>query len=742
MRAPLLKLSLPLAAPFRPVEMRHALRMPRDRSKGIRSFFEPKSVAVAGVSTDLDKLGSIIFANLLANANRGLLKASVYALNPTHDRIADQPCYPKIGALPETPELLIVAVPLAITLDLVKEAADAGVKAVIMITSGYAEVGRGAQEKEIGRIAASRGMRILGPNTIGVVDTRSGVDSLFLRSTKSLPGGGEIISMLKPLEGKVTIITQSGHLGQIISEKLAANGIGIRALVGTGNQLDVSVEEVIQYFADDEHTAVIAVYVEGLRDGRNFMRAAAYAARRKPLVVFKVGKTSVGARAALTHTASLVGDYDAYRAAFRQSGVIEATSLQELEDYCISLSMLAPTSGRRLAIVTNAGGVGAIAADEAERSGLKVEPMGEDAERRFRSGFKGTGFISNAGLKNPIDLTASASTDEFVRATEAVLALPTYDLALVIPTHQTPAIGSDIASKLADAASRAKKSVCMCVIGEADLAVKIQREFMVRGIPCFPTPERAVRALAVVPAYQRLAQNARAPTRVIPRRPMILSRSSGSLPQPQVSKLLRSYGIGEAKSVVVHSSRDLWKLKDFAFPVACKLLSKWLVHKTDVGGIVLNIHNVDQVESTLTRLKKLAGTKMLPFGGMLVQEMVKDGREIILGGNRDPTFGPVLVLGLGGIYTELLRDYSLAIAPLTPDEVKRMIAGSNLGKVLDGYRSGPEVNVERFAKVVSCFSKIMLDNPRIVQMEVNPLMVTKDKILSVDSRVILESAAR
>jgi len=715
--------------------------MPRDRSKGIRSFFEPKSVAVAGVSNDPDKLASIIFSNLLVNVRKGLLKASVYALNPAHDRIGDQPCYPKIEALPETPELLIVAIPLALTLELVKEAADAGVKAVVMITSGYAEVGKEDEEKEIGRIAAKRGMRILGPNTIGLLDTRSGVDSLFLRSTKALPGGGEVISLLEPLEGNVTIIAQSGHLGEIISEKLAANGIGIRALVGTGNQLDVSVEDVIQYFADDEHTAVMAVYIEGLRDGRSFMRAAAYAAKRKPLVVFKVGKTSVGARAALTHTASLVGDYDVYRAAFRQSGVVEATSLQELEDYSISLSMVAPSAGRRLAIVTNAGGVGAIAADEAERSGLKVEPLGPDDERNFRLEFKGAGFISNAGLKNPIDLTASVSTDEFVRATEAVLNLPAYDLALIIPTHQAPAISYDIASMLGEVVSKAKKPVCMCVIGEADLAAKIQQEFMAKGIPSFPTPERAVRALAAVPAYKSLADNARAPAKVRPRRPLVSGSSSGSLSQPQVSKLLRSYGIGEARSVVVRSSRDMKKLESFAFPAACKLLSKELVHKLDVGGVVLDVKNVDQVESALTRLKKLAGTKKLAFDGVLVQEMVNEGIEVILGGNRDPTFGPVLILGLGGTYTELIRDYSLAIAPVSPDEVKGMIAKSTLGKVLGGYRGGPRVNIERFVHVVSRFSRIMLDNPRIEQMEVNPLMLTRDRILSVDARVILESAS-
>ena len=499
---------------------------------------------------------------------------------------------------------------------------------------------------------------------------------------------------------------------------------------------------MIQYFADDEHTGVIAVYIEGLHEGRNFMRSAAYAAKRKPLVVFKVGKTSVGARAALTHTASLVGDYDVYRAAFRQSGVLEASSLQELEDYCISLSMLAPAAGRRLGIMTNAGGVGAIAADEAERSGLKVDPMGDDAERRFRSEFKGSGFISNAGLKNPIDLTASASTDEFVRATEAVLALPNYDLALVIPTHQTPAIGSDIASKLGDVVSKARKPVCMCVIGDAEFAFKIQREFMARGIPTFPTPERAVRALAAVPAYQSLAKSARAPTNVRPRRPLTSSRSPGALAQPRVGRLMQSYGIDEAKSVVVHSSRDLKKLKNLVFPVACKLLSKKLVHKTDVGGVILDVKNAGQVELALTHLKKLAGTRKLAFDGMLVQEMVKDGIEIIIGGKRDSTFGPVVMLGLGGIYTELIHDYSLAIAPVKPEEAAEMITQNKLGRVLDGYRGGQKMNVGRLARVVSRFSRIMLDNPRIREIEVNPLMVSKDRILSVDARVILAAAKK
>ena len=704
--------------------------------RGIRSFFEPKNIAVAGVSTDPDKLGSIIFANLTANRKKGLLKASVYALNPAHSRIGDQPCYPSIGSLPETPELLIVAVPESLTPVLVRTAAEAGVKAAIIVTSGYAEAGRGDAEKEIGRLAARRGMRILGPNTIGLLDAWSGVDSLFLRPTKKLPDGSQIVSLLNPLQGGVTIVTQSGHLGEVISEELAANGVGIRALVGTGNQADVSVEDMIQYFADDPHTKVMAVYLEGVRDGRRFLQVAAYATKKKPLIVFKVGKTVMGARASLTHTASLVGDYDVYRAAFRQAGVIEAESLQELVDHSISLSMLPRTTGKRLAIVTNAGGVSVVAADEAGKAGLQVEPLGTEAERRLRSEFRGAGFISNAALGNPIDLTASVTTDQFVKVTESVLALREHDLVLVMPTHQAPAIDYDIASRLGEVVSRAGKPVSMCVIGDSELAHRIHMEFMARGIPSFPTPERAVRALAVVGAYARLKE-ATEPQVLRKKAPHRFGRRSGPLPPQDVSRLLRSHGIGEPKSVVVRSPKDLGRLKRIGFPVACKLLSEELLHKTDVGGVAVDVADVAEAESVLARFRKLAGKKGIRFDGMLVQEMVKNGVELILGGIRDPTFGPVVVFGLGGTYTELIREYSLAVAPVTPRESRAMLTQGKLGRVLDGYRGGPKVKMSRLSQVVSDFSRIMVENPSIEQMEVNPLMATEDEILAVDARVIL-----
>ena len=713
--------------------------LPSQRLRGMESFFEPKSIAVAGVSADPNKMGSIIFANLVSNRNKGLLKANVYALNPAHDHIGDEPCYHEIGALPETPELLIVAVPESLTQQLMRTAARAGVKAAVMVTSGYAETGRGDVEKTIGKDAADHGMRILGPNTIGLLDTLSGVDSLFLRPTKRLPDGSEVVSLLSPLQGGVAIVTQSGHLGETISAELAANGVGIRALVGTGNQLDVSVEDVMQYFADDPHTSVMAVYIEGVRDGRRFMQVAQYASRRKPVIVFKVGKTDVGARAALTHTASLVGNYDIYRAAFCHVGAIEAQSIQELVDYSIAFSMLPKAPGNRVAIVTNAGGVGAIAADEAQRLGLRVDQLGDSAKRRLLSEFQGRSFVSNASFGNPIDLTASATTDDFVKAAKTVLTLPEFDLAFLMPTHQAPAIDFDVGQRLGGVVSGSKKPVVVSIIGKDELAGRIHSEFMAMGVPSFPTPERAVRALAAVAAYAKLREGARGPPRYRGSVRRRLKAKGGSLAAREVSALLRSYRIGEPRSVVVSSTDEFRRLAKLRYPVACKLLSEKLLHKSDAGGVALNVGGVGGAKAAYNRFRDASKKKGAPFRGMLVQEMVGKSVELILGGTRDPIFGPVVIYGLGGIYTEVLRDYILQVAPVGPEEVKESFRQGKLGRILAGYRGGPKADEDALAGVISRFSKIMAEHPQIEQMEVNPLMVNRDGVFAVDARVILES---
>lgn len=708
----------------------------------MKSFFEPKSIAVAGVSSDPDKLGSIIFSNLRRNVDQGILGASVYALNPAHDHIGDLPCYPTVGALPEVPELLIVAVPVSLTLQLVKDAAVAGVKAAILVTSGYAEAGRRDLERQVREAAVSHGMRVLGPNTIGLLDTRSGVDSLFLKSTKKLPDGTEITSLREPLKGGVAVLTQSGHLGEIMAEELAANGVGIRALVGTGNQLDVSIADVLGYFADDESTKVMVVYLEGLSDGRRFMQIAASAARKKPIVVFKVGKTQVGARAALTHTASLVGDYRVYEAAFRQCGLIEARTLHELVDYCVSLSMLPHRVGKRLVVITNAGGVGAIAADEAQSAGLDVRPLEKGAIRRIRSEFRESGFISNAALGNPIDLTASVSTNEFVRVTEFALGLPYIDLALLLATHQAPFIDYDVSTRLSEVVSKAGKPASACVMGESELASRTQADFLKRGIPSFPTPERAVRALAAASSYEATRSRARPPVEISKTdRLRGLANRRGPLPHQESSKLMRAYRIPQPKSVIVRSRQDIRAAGAIGFPVACKLLSEQLIHKFEAGGVVLNVTDRHQLENVLSRFKELASARRIRFDGMLVQEMVRGGIEFLLGGTRDPTFGPIILFGVGGTYTELIRDYAVAVAPIGTGEARELVKATKLSPALEGYRGVPAADIDRLCDVMARFSRIMAENPSIEQMEVNPLIVSGEKIDAVDARIIMAPPA-
>jgi acyl-CoA synthetase (NDP forming) len=319
-----------------------------------------------------------------------------------------------------------------------------------------------------------------------------------------------------------------------------------------------------------------------------------------------------------------------------------------------------------------------------------------------------------------------------------VAAQPEYDLLLLLPTHHAPGMEHDIADRLSEVIKQSGKAVACCVIGNSDFANRIHTEFMSKGIPSFPTPERAVRALAVVPEYAVVKKAARE-TGTSPGRQRRFARKTGPLRQDEVSMLLHAYGIEEPKSVVVEHAKDLQKLEKFDFPVACKLLSPGALHKTELGGVALNVRDVGEAERAFERFQRLAAKEGAEFDGMLVQEMVKDGVELLLGGTRDPTFGPVVVLGLGGTYTELLREYRLAVSPISEKKAKRMLVGDPLAKVLHGYRGGPRVNVGRLCEVVSAFSRIMVDNPSIEQVEVNPMIATRSKILAVDVRMILRT---
>ncbi|MGA1974707.1 MAG: acetate--CoA ligase family protein [Conexivisphaerales archaeon] len=707
--------------------------------KGVESFFSPRSIAVAGVSVDPSKVASVIFSNLVRNAKSGLLKASVYAINPRYRKIGEQPCYKDVDSLPEVPELFVVAVPLALTVDLVRQACNRGSKAIIIITGGFGEAGHEDLEAEIRSITSSKGVRVLGPNTIGLLDTSSGVDTLFLPTTKKLPSGREVVSLRPPAKGGVVIVTQSGHLGEIIAEELGANQIGVRALVGVGNQLDVSIGDVVEHFADDPETKLMALYLEGLKDGRRFLREVSRAAKNKPVVVFKLGKSQAGAKAALTHTASMVGDYQVYRAAFRKVGLLEAETLEDLVDYCTALSLAPAASGERILIITNAGGSGAIAADKSNRMGLQVEPLSERAANGIKSRFADSSFIRIVSLSNPVDLTATATTEEFVAISEYLVRSPEYDLMVVIPTHQPPTIEYSIVEGIVRVAKKAKKPVVTCVMGTSELAHMLHSEFLSNGVPSFPSPERAVGALWALVQRKKLRAGISPPEElrsddIVP----WLKERKGFLVQPDASRLLDEYRIDSGRSMMATSKEDLAKaVRTIGFPLACKLLSRDLIHKTEKNAVRLNVKSRAELVSAFEELRALAAQAKLQFDGVLVQEMLENGVEMILGSLRDPTFGPTVMLGIGGVYTEVLKDFAMGVAPVDESEASDMIASLRMGTLLRGFRNVRKADEATLAAVVARFSKMLVENPSLKEAEINPLIAVGGRMVAVDSRIVV-----
>ncbi|HVP23871.1 MAG TPA: acetate--CoA ligase family protein [Conexivisphaerales archaeon] len=701
----------------------------------IGGFFEPRSVAVAGVSEDPEKVASIIYRKLVRNAQSGELKASVYALNPRYRSVFGHRCYPDIRSLPEVPELVVAAIPVESVRGLVGEAAKAGTKAIVIVTAGFGEAGRKGLESEILELARRGGVRILGPNTIGLLDTRTGMDTLFLPETKKLPSGEELPSLLPPIKGDVVIVSQSGHLGEIIGEELRANGVGVRAIVGVGNQLDVSVEDLLAFFADDDETKVMTVYLEGLKDGRRFLRMASEAAKKKPVVVLKLGRTRAGARAAVTHTASMVGDYGIYREAFREAGLIEARSLPELVDMCTAFSLSPPASGDRVLIITNAGGTGAIAADESEILGLKVNPPSPRLLARLKRRFRDSSFMNIVSLSNPLDLTATATTNEFVAVSKMLIGSGEYDLLLVVPTHQPPTIEYSIAERMERELKAAGKPVCVCTMGTSELANRLHAQFLGHGVPSYRSPERAVKALWALSEYakaKRLPPWSVPPTRTGSAARAVSRR--GPVERADLDRLMARYSVPLPKSMVMTSKKEAPKEEStVGYPAACKLLSVALQHKSEKGGVILGIRNRRELLGAFEKLRGLAKASGVPFEGMLVQEMVS-GIEVIMGSVRDATFGPVVIFGLGGVLTELLQDFATAIAPVSKEKAREMILSVRTAPVLQGYRGGPKVDVERLAELLARFSKILTENPSIEELEVNPMIVRGDRIVAVDVR--------
>ncbi|MGQ9491008.1 MAG: acetate--CoA ligase family protein [Anaerolineae bacterium] len=715
-------------------------------SASLAPFFTPNGVAVIGASRDPRKLSYGVVRNLI-DPERGY-PGPVYPVNPKADEILGLRCYPDIASVPDPVELAVLIIPATAVPAAVEACGRRGIKAAVVISGGFREVGPegAAREAEMVAIARRYGMRIMGPNGVGVIDTHTPLNTTFVKGM--------------PPKGHIAFLSQSGALCGGIIDWTVGRGIGFSRFLSVGNEADVNETDLIPFLAADEASRVIALYLEDVKGGPAFVDALRAASAAKPVVALKTGRTAGGQLATASHTGALAGPHAAFRAACVQTGVIEVEHIEVLFNAALALACQPLPAGNRVAIVTNAGGPAALAADTLEPAGLQLARTGVETQAVLRS------FLPpDAQTAGPVDLLGGADEDSYRRAMDAVLADPACDGVLAILVPQ--ALVNSVAVVQAFAAAAAAqpppaKPVLICLMGEASLeeAFRVARA---ADLPAYTFPEDAVAAFGALWRRARWLhrgapcgvaleaeagpeatslQMARARREV--QNALLLARSAGRLVLDAVEAqpLLAAYGIPIPREALATSPADAARFAtDIGFPVALKLISPDILHKTDIGGVILNVQSPEAASVGFEALVARAGAAHpgARIRGVQVQQMVLGGQEVIIGVKRDPTFGPLIMFGLGGVYVEALRDVSFRLAPLTRADAEEMIDEVKSAKLLAGLRGAPPADRAALGDAIVCIGRLAADHPEIVELDVNPLLVLPrgQGAVAVDVRVIL-----
>ncbi len=710
----------------------HARELLAD-AQSIRPFLNPGSVAVVGASARPGSIGNALVVNL----RRCGFTGPIYPVHPEAKEIGGLAAYPRVSAIPHKVDLVVIAVPAAAVEEVVADASRAGVHGVVVISSGFAEVsgeGRAAQAR-LRDLVRSSGMRMIGPNCLGVLNTDPAVS---LNAT---------FAPHWPPAGTIGMLSQSGALGLAMLDYAKGRHIGLSTFVSVGNKADVSSNDLLAYWAEDPRTRVVALYLESFGNPRKFARVAPEIARRKPIVAIKAGRSAAGARAAASHSAALANLDVAVDALFEQAGVIRTNTMEELFDVIELLSSQPPPAGPRVAIVTNAGGPGILAADACEARGLELPSPAPATAATLKS------FLpAQAGLANPIDMIAAASPDDYARTIAAVASDPNFDsiIAMHIPTMVSvpDAIGAGIARGAA--AAPAEKPVVAVYISSLGAPASIHGGS--RGpLPCYAFPENAVIALAAAERHARWQRRERGEILALDRFAVasiraVVDRVLASASEPcwlsshDVAVLLQAAGIELAASERVAAGEPAAAAAErLGYPLVAKLLSPDVLHKSDVGGVVLGLRSAEEVVAAASRLAELARSRSARFDGVLLQREVTGGSEALVGVTTDPTFGPLVVYGLGGVLVELLRDVAIRLTPVSAIDAEGMIASLRSAALLDGYRGGPAGDRAALSGVIQRVSALVEVVPEIRELDLNPVKVLEPGrgAVVVDARVRL-----
>ena len=666
----------------------------------IHKLFYPEGVVVIGSMAE-GKIGHEIALQIRRGGYEKL-----FAVNPKAQGVLSVPGYDAVSKIRHPVDLAVIATPPSTVARVMEECGRAGIKAAAIITAGFAEVGNHEGEAEIKNVAGQYGIRFIGPNCAGFVNS-----SIRLYPTL------ETI----PPAGKVGFITQSGAVGGVFMGMAKEEGLGTSKFINYGNGADLNELDLLQYYIDNPETEVVCLYMESVSDGRAFMKIACECTRKKPLIVMKSGRTSSGMRAALSHTSSLAGSDDVFDACLKQCGAIRVFSIEEMFDLGKGFAILPPLSGKKVAIVTNSGGPAILAADKAEEMNLDVREPGKSIKEEL------AGFLpGHCATSNPIDLTVEGNENGYRNTLQTVLKEYDAVLALNITTPYLDSI--PLAKGIAEASKQSDKPVLTSFLPRYLVSEAV--DFLEKqGIPNYYTAERAVAVISHM-ANQREAMQLCDPH-------LEKSTLPGSSPmlEPEAVAWLVENNIPVLENRFADNMDETLKAcQEIGYPVVMKVVSKDIVHKTDSGGVALDIKNEDAASSAFNNIRQAAADK--DFQGVIIYPYIKGGREVLVGISSDPQFGPVVVFGMGGVYTEIFRDISMRVAPVDVAEAKIMVQETKLFKLLKGARGGKPVDIKALAELIAIVSQLPFQYPDLDEMDLNPVFMFQEGLLVGDVRVI------
>ena len=697
----------------------------------LQSIFAPQSVAVIGASSRAESVGRAVFGNVLHYDYTGV----VYPVHPKARSIMGVRAYASVLEIPDPVDLAVIIVPSAGVAQVLQECGQKGIKGAIVITAGFKELGGEGVTKEAGVLDAARqsGIPLLGPNCLGIINTDPQV---------SLNAS---FSRLMPHPGNIALVSQSGAVGVAALEYAQAERIGLSKFVSVGNKADLNENDFLAYLLKDPQTDVILLYLEDLADPRKFFRLAQESGPKKPILAIKSGRTAAGARAASSHTGALAGSDAAYDALFAQCGVFRVESLEELFDYAAAFATQPLPEGNRAAIVTNAGGLGIMATDAAVRYGLTMADFQEETLQRLREGLPPA-----ANIHNPVDVLGDATEERYGTALKNVLADPGVDGAIVISTPQLMTNLAAIAATVSQVAAQHRKPtlVCQMALGEIEETLTI----LTRGrLPHYSFPEEAARTLAAMARYAGSRRRPRYEVKTftdVDREAVqkvlagVKKEGRSFVLEPEAHQIFQAYGFPVLTNRWVHSAAAAAQAAEaLGYPVALKIVSPDIVHKFDVGGVKLHLRNAAAVSRAYDEVLA-AAQKARPqaaLAGALVQKMTDPGTEMILGMTRDPHFGPLLMIGLGGTLVEILQDVTFSVAPVSEQWAQGMIRDLKAFPLLSGYRGAAPGDLESIAACLERLSQLVLDFPEIRELDINPLMVFPQGqgVAVVDARIFV-----